>query len=198
MKSPLSSLIWLSVRPLLRLRARRLARLIASELGAGDRVLDVGCGDLGIGKEVRKIVDVSWTGVDVLDYAFGYEQVEGLDFQKYDGKALPYPDGRMDVVIVAFVLHHCEDPVGLLTEAGRVVKRRLVVFEDIPEGRCGWFLVRFHDFLVNRFLVPDMSLPYGFKTLGEWTDLFESLGMRVCRAERLKTHPFAFVNQTLF
>src|SRR5439155_6051222 len=82
MKSPLSSLIWLSVRPLLRLRARRLARLIASELGAGDRVLDVGCGDLGIGKEVRKIVDVSWTGVDVLDYAFGYEQVEGLDFQK--------------------------------------------------------------------------------------------------------------------
>lgn len=181
-------------RPLWVARTRRIARTISAYLQNGERILDVGCGSMLVGQEIIKDKQVSYVGVDTLDYHQGE-----LEFHLYDGTTLPFPDNKMDVVLFSFVLHHCFDPLAVLDEACRVARRRLIVLEDILPGNAfGNWLVRLHDYLANKLFHPDMAMPYNFKTRPDWIAVFQSRGLRVAVCQDLKTQPLAFVKQTLF
>ena len=42
-----------------------------------------------------------------------------------------FKDNFFDSAIIAYVLHHCDDPVSVLKEAKRVCRGNIIIFEDI-------------------------------------------------------------------
>lgn len=94
----------------------------------GERVLDVGC---GTGAFLQRLAarhpEQPLTGLDLSPGMLavarrrlaGYPHVELVEAS---AQALPFPDGRFDVVVSASVLHYWRDPVGGLAEAARVLR----------------------------------------------------------------------------
>jgi SAM-dependent methyltransferase len=101
-------------------------RLLAGELRAGDRVLDLGCGegtftqiaaDLGAGTVIG--VEVAQAAIDRARRAH-----PDLDFRlaPIDGP-LPLPDGSVDLVWCSEVIEHVADTAPWLSELRRVLAR---------------------------------------------------------------------------
>jgi ubiquinone/menaquinone biosynthesis C-methylase UbiE len=116
------------------LRAHRVAR----RLQGGDEVLDVGCGDasllrdLGLFRVLKRRV-----GIDV---ALPSAPEAGIEVGAYDGQSLPFADRSFDAVIFGYFLHYLtrEYAVRLLEEGCRVARRDLFVLDDSqPEWGFG-------------------------------------------------------------
>ena len=117
------------------------------ELGAGERVVDIGCG-AGIDSLIAakmvgpagSVVGVDMT-VAMLDKArAAAEGLENVEFRQGFGEEIPVPDGWADVVISNGVLNLIPDKGRALAEMARVLK---------PEGR-----LQLGDILVDR-AVPE-------------------------------------------
>jgi SAM-dependent methyltransferase len=110
---------------------RRRRALLLSEVRAGQRVLDLGC---GAGRFVAALRDAGAdpVGVEIAPAALerARRNVPGADLRlaEPDG-TLPLDHGSVDVVWCSEVLEHAADTLHLLTEARRVLRRggRLVV-----------------------------------------------------------------------
>jgi len=187
------TLLWL-LRPLLQVRSRHIARVLMKHLKPGDRVLDVGCGSLAVGKMITSRMDVEWVAIDVVDYC-----EPGLEFHLYDGKRIPFEDGAFDVVLLAFVLHHCEDLLEVFQESCRVSRERLLILEDLVDGSIQSLVVtKLHDWIANGLLYSGIPLPYRFNTLREWEEIMRQAELEIVALEPLRTHPLAFIDQRLF
>lgn len=88
-----------------------------------DTILDYGCGE---GSRLNILLPENKTGygVDINDYAVkeAKNNYPRHHFQTYDGRKLPFPNQKFDLVYSAFVLEHTDDPEGYLLEAIRVLK----------------------------------------------------------------------------
>jgi len=103
----------------------------------GLEVLDLGCGvgltDRYLASEFRGLwgVDVS---AECLERAS--RQNPGVHYKAYDGKTLPFPDGRFDVVFAICVMHHVKADAWqqLMGDMRRVTRPGgiTVVFEHNP------------------------------------------------------------------
>jgi ubiquinone/menaquinone biosynthesis C-methylase UbiE len=113
-------------------RLREQAAALADYVHEGDTVIDVGCGTGHLSAYLREMYGAVPTGIDVKDF----RETE-IDFSAFDGSSIPFPDRSFDHVILSEVLHHSHDPVGLISECRRVARRRVIVFEDMPEGLLG-------------------------------------------------------------
>src|SRR4051812_11408903 len=104
--------------------------LVAPHVDRGMSVLDVGCGEGYVAAELaaRGVPEVH--GVDICDI----RRTDALPFSLYDGRRLPFPDGRFDLVMLNFVLHHVPDPlkIDLVREALRVARAKVFILEDTP------------------------------------------------------------------
>ncbi|MEA2703212.1 MAG: hypothetical protein QOD63_1157 [Actinomycetota bacterium] len=100
--------------------------------GAGDgplRVFETACGEGFLGAAIRRAaaqrgLDVHYAGTDLSEGALGLaRQSVGGDLVVGDAVEVTagMAAGSADVVIIKNLLHHLEDPAGLLREAGRVV-----------------------------------------------------------------------------
>jgi SAM-dependent methyltransferase len=103
-------------------------------VGAGDRVLDVGCGP-GVlteplvercGADVVAAVDPSPSFVDAMRVRF-----PGLDVRRGAAEQLPYPDDSFDAALAQLVVHFMTDPVVGLREMGRVTRAGGVVSASV-------------------------------------------------------------------
>lgn len=101
-------------------------RLIADAVHEGDRVLDLGCGDgflVGMCAPRADMVlgiDLEMTGVRLaLDKLQGRPDCHVL---VGSGEILPFPDDSFDVVLLADVIEHLEDPEPSLREIRRVLR----------------------------------------------------------------------------
>ena len=105
----------------------RLAHLRAG-VRAGDRVLDLGCGDGRFTAELARMGAAS-TGVDIAEAALNRARGAhpDLDFRlaPIDGP-LPFDDGSFDVVWTTEVIEHVADTARWLSEVRRVL---------VPRGR---------------------------------------------------------------
>lgn len=113
-------------------RLREQAEALAGYVGQGDSVLDVGCGSGHLSAYLNEMYGAVPTGIDVKDF-----RAVDIPFVEFDGTSIPFPDNSFDHVILSEVLHHSHDPVGLITQCRRVARRRVIVFEDMPEGPVG-------------------------------------------------------------
>ena len=92
--------------------------------GAGDRVLDLGCGAGDSVEQFRSLnPGVSWLGVDLEESPEVATRTRtDADFRTFDGRTIPAGDGGVDVVYCKQVLEHVEERAALIAEVGRVLR----------------------------------------------------------------------------
>jgi ubiquinone/menaquinone biosynthesis C-methylase UbiE len=118
-------------------RAMRESYLADVPLGAGARVLEVGCGTGAVTRAISQLADGAVvTGIDPSpEFVAKARELSGehagLTFDVGDGRDLPYDDSSFDVVIFHTTLCHIPGPEHALVEAHRVLDTdgRLTVFE---------------------------------------------------------------------
>ncbi len=126
--------------------AENSAGYLLPHLGAGMRVLDVGCGPGTITCDLATRVD-SITGIepgsDILQTAEATKIEWGADnvqFQVGDVYALDFEDGSFDVSHAHQVLQHLTDPVKALAEMMRVTKPGgVVAVRDADYHAMSWY-----------------------------------------------------------
>lgn len=175
-------------------RGNRIARLLRDYLEPGERVLDLGCGSLVVAAAIEEHAGVRVVGLDRL--AFARRRVP---FVRYSGGTVPFRDRSFDTVVLAFVLHHCEDGgIEVLTEARRVARKRILVLEDAYEHALERWITRSVDRLLNRIENPEIPVPLRFRPADEWQRLFEDSGLRVETVRTVRTTPIFETRQRLF
>ncbi|MFG0274624.1 MAG: class I SAM-dependent methyltransferase [Phycisphaerales bacterium] len=175
-QGPLKRLMSMAHRPVYAARLRELVRRITPRLHSGDRVLDVGCGEGTLGKAIMDAAscpsDVRVEGLE--RFARGGEPIP---VTAYEGGRMPFDDDAFDVVIVADVLHHEEDPDALLRECGRVARRLVIVKDHQISGVLARPRICLIDWAANA--------PYGvrclfrYNTPSAWTETHRRLGFGV-------------------
>ncbi len=150
------------------------------------RVLDLGAGEGYVGQAIavdggahlgkKRVCDVQLCDIVNLNRT-------DLPHDIYDGETLPYNDGDFDAVILYFVLHHCEAPGRVLSEALRVASQRVVVVESVVTGPIQRRLLRAADVVVNRIReggsLHDQEQHLSFRSVEDWNVLAEENGATV-------------------
>jgi SAM-dependent methyltransferase len=155
------------------------AMLAAAAGGAGERVLDVGCGAghtaLAFAQTAREVVALDLTE-DMLAQTGAAATERGLanvSLQRGDAQALPFPAGRFDVVTSRLCAHHFADPAAAVREAARVLAPEGVfLLSDTvaPEDPA-------RDSFLNAFeLLRDFSHVRDHR-ISEWLAMFRASGL---------------------
>jgi len=154
-------------------RVRVLSNLLAQEIPANARVLDVGAGDGWMAHSIQeKRPDLQLEGLDILMRKKAY-----IPIIPFNGKQIPQPDGSYDVVMFVDVLHHTEDPMVLLKEAARVMRRTIVLKDHTANGVWAHSVLRFMDGVGNRRYA--VALPYNYWAEDRWRSAFDKLGLMI-------------------
>jgi len=102
-------------------------RFFKNQVGAGDKVLDLGT------KHGRKLEDVGGTvvAVDISDEQFR-QQTSIVEFMLADGAGLPFESESFDYVYCDQVLEHVSDTKSVVSEAARVLKPEGLAYFGFP------------------------------------------------------------------
>jgi ubiquinone/menaquinone biosynthesis C-methylase UbiE len=128
--------------------AMRVNRILATALGPGTKVLDIGTGPGSIPLTLQRVhPEAGFFGCDIcygmlrMACAAGKKKHVPLLFAAGDGQQLPYGDNAFDVIISLFALHHMDRPEDLLREVDRVLKPggRLLIIDFRRDMAYGLF-----------------------------------------------------------
>ncbi|MBI3294773.1 MAG: class I SAM-dependent methyltransferase [Deltaproteobacteria bacterium] len=155
-------------------RVNRLVDLLVPLIGKDCSILDVGCGDGSIGFLLgERLPRARVWGADVLRRETALIPVTLLE-----GTSLPFPDDEFDFTILIDVLHHVDNPTGLLAEAKRISRRGLIIKDHLLQGWLSSRLLSWMDRVGNeRFGV---SLPGNYLSESQWEKAFAELGLKKC------------------
>ena len=107
-------------------------------LGPADQLLEVGCGG-GLLLHDALVTGASVTGLDNSEemVALARERAPGADVVLAKAERLPFADGAFSAIAMSVVFFFLEDPVGVLRECRRVLRRggRVAVYTTGPELR---------------------------------------------------------------
>ncbi len=151
--------------------ARHLA--LVSVIPPRSTVIDVGCGDGRITAAISRLrPDAEVSGLDVLS-----RPATEVPVSLFDGTTLPLADRSVDVVLFVDVLHHTADPMVLLREARRVMRRVIVIKDHTCDGFLAGPTLRFMDRIGNTR--HGVALPYNYWTSAQWDRAIQDLDLRV-------------------
>jgi SAM-dependent methyltransferase len=155
----------------------RRVRVIVGHLAAlvphGSDVLDVGAGDGAAALELtRQRPDLRARGIDVL-----VRERTHIPVMQFDGIRIPMPDRSVGTALLVDVLHHTDDPAGLLAEAARVARDGVVIKDHLADGPLAVPTLRFMDRIGNAR--HGVRLPYNYLTRRRWDDAFAHAGLLV-------------------
>jgi SAM-dependent methyltransferase len=160
-----------------RVQARRvdvLARhlTLVSVIPPRCTVVDVGSGDGRLSAAIGRLrPDAGISGLDVLPQA-----PTEIPVKLFDGATIPLPDRSVDVVLFVDVLHHTSDPLILLREARRVMRRVVVIKDYTLDGFLAGPRLRF----IDRFSGAGQGVtsPRNYWTSPQWDRAIQALGLR--------------------
>lgn len=138
-------------------------------------LLDLGAGEGHLGGAAAR----SGWEVDLADVV-DYREVD-LPLVAYDGRRLVAESGRYDATVIAFVLHHAEDPLEVLREARRVTSGPVVVIESVYRSAAERAWLMGADRLAN-LLRPASKMAHGDldpQPAAVWRERFRSAGYRI-------------------
>jgi len=174
-------------------------------LKPGESVLDIGAGDGWLGHRLQQELGVIVEGVDVSDY-----NLAPIKVHLYDGATLPFADTSFDAAMLVFVLHHCSNPESVLSEALRVTKEGVFVFEDTYDSPWQKLFTLWNDVHTNilhglikvlkgyaRPGVTRMPMPFRFRSVRGWLDVFSRYRVTV---EDIRVRPSGYkpLTHTMF
>lgn len=153
--------------------AKRMCADCSDFIKNGSEVLDLGCGSGIVGKNFADFFKSKITGVDIAD-----KRIVHIDFQLYNGKNLPFGSDSFDVVLISYVLHHCQDQIFTLREAKRVVKNKIIIYEDLPENFFFKFVCRIHGISFAYFFQKNKEFGV-FNNDNKWKKIFDGLDLKL-------------------
>ena len=107
-------------------------RKIASHIDQSESVLDVGCG-AGVFLDIIRPHCKKVAGLDISHVAINLLRAKGIEGKVCE---LPeIPDKSFDVVVATEIVEHLDDPVGLLKEASRVARKKVIF--TVPDNVLG-------------------------------------------------------------
>lgn len=172
---------------------KRTVDLIEDFIGEKEKVIDIGAGGGWISDEIQKRKKTKNLLLDVINL----NQTE-LPLTLYDGKNIPFDENNFDSALLICVLHHCQDPLKVLEEAKRTVKKRIIIIEDIASTPLGKVALKIKDSFLNIAfsllacsLKEVINLPFNFKTIPEWEKTFENLNLKLVYKKEYSTHKFS-------
>jgi 2-polyprenyl-3-methyl-5-hydroxy-6-metoxy-1,4-benzoquinol methylase len=176
---------YMSEEPGRRATARRLLGLVGRRVPAG-RLLDVGCGHGLLLDEARRLgYDVA--GLELSRAAARYARdVLGLDVAEETLEAAATRDARYDVVVLADVLEHLEDPVAALEGCASLLADGGVLCVVTPDpasatarvaGDRWWGLVPAHTCLLPRRTLRELVAATGL-VISDDVPLVRSFALR--------------------
>lgn len=179
--------------PLQEYRANRIANYLPKFVASGETVLDCGCGSLLIGKALQKLSGVKVYGTDVINL-----NCTDLNICLCPGERLALANNSVSVVCLIFVLHHTEDPLETVRECLRVAQRRIIIIEDVYQSSLELVLLKLLDWMGNRSVSAEMSIPFNFKSENEWKDIFETFDVELVAVESVRPLPWRPSRHKLF
>ncbi len=154
-------------------RSRVLSRHLADIIPGNFSVLDVGCGDGLLAREISQArPDISLRGIDVL-----VRELTHIPVDRFNGKTIPCDDASFDGVLFVDVLHHSTDPMSLLREGLRVARKSIFIKDHLRDGLFADLTLRVMDRIGNAR--HSVSLPYNYWPKRRWHEAFETLGLRI-------------------
>jgi len=181
--------IWNWESPAGKLRWARRVKMLSKHLGAGMRVLELGCGTGYFTRElVRSGADVVAIDVspELLEIARANCSGSNVRYEIQNASALSYPDAVFDSVVGSSVLHHLEIEEAL-REIYRVLKPAGTIYFTEPN-------------MLNPQIAIQKNVPWVKRKLGDSPDetaffrwslrrLLEQIGYRAVRID-----PFDFLH----
>lgn len=150
-------------------------------VGAGQRVLDVGCGPGALTTElVARVGPASVSAVDPSEPFVNAvrERLAGVEVLKASAEQLPFADRTFDATLAQLVVHFMTDPVAGLAEMARVTRPggavAACVWDHAGDGPLSLF------WRAARALDPDVDDESGLAGVrpGHLVDLFEQARLR--------------------
>ncbi len=96
------------------------------------RILDVGCSNGFIGKQLGKKHEFYGIDISGKDAAIARKYYKKVRVANIDSKKQIYNEGFFDVIIMADVLEHLKDPLGALLNFKRLLKKNGLVIISVP------------------------------------------------------------------
>lgn len=162
-------------------RVQALAEHLAGMIPSGaTTLLDVGCGDGTLARSVvERRPELRARGVEIRARPH-----TAIPVQEFDGRILPFPDRSHDIVLLVDVLHHADDALLLVREAGRVAAREVIIKDHLTGTWLSHERLRLMDWVGN--IGHGVPLRYAYWSPEEWRTAFAQAGLReVERRERL-------------
>ncbi|HKP93051.1 MAG TPA: class I SAM-dependent methyltransferase [Chthoniobacterales bacterium] len=185
------------------LRAHRVAQRMAD----GEEILDVGCGDGGLLRDLGMFR--SFARRVGIDLHRAEPPDPSIEMAAYDGEALPFPDASFDSVLFAYFLHYLrrDHAVRLLEEGRRVARKNLFILDDSQPEWSFWYrlrnyLERLRSDILYRAVSPERYRSAGneemYLTYAEWSALLGKIsGGAVVEVEPLD-RVSGLIHHTLF
>lgn len=153
------------VRDLRKEIERRNRELIDRHV-AGNKVLEIGCGQGSLLSALMKEKNCHCVGVDISEAMIEYARANnpGPQYMVMDGWNLEFGAKQFDVVLFNYVLHHVRDPDQVIAEAKRVGKT-IVLYES-----CAWEKQPFKALSRAYWKITDGGFQY--LSLDEWKERF--------------------------
>jgi SAM-dependent methyltransferase len=116
---------------------------------------------------------------------------EAIPVDAYNGETVPYADGTFDVVILADVLHHEQDPHRLIEECARVARRFLIIKDHKIEGPFAQQRIALMDWAANTpYGVPCL---YRYNTRQQWSEWHARHGFVIEKEwQRMRLYPLVY------